>query len=1698
MNCLKCAAGSFTANPGLTVCLLCAAGSYQPATGASLCSPCQTGANTWNASGTNALVGSTSASACLCNHGYVSTSNVCSACPAGKYIAPGTSVCLNCPAGTFSTALGATAMSVCQQCLQGSYSNVTYAGANASTACKCMPGYTGMDGDYCTPCDRGTFKSVIGSSPCVACLVGHYQSATAAVAGCVGCPVNSTTLAGSSSSETSCLCNAGYGYSGPSPFVCTACTAGQYKNSTSNTDCIGCLQGTYNPNSASTSVKNCLACPGNTTTAATTSASVGFTAPSDCTCNKGYEGTGPGQACTACVAGSYQDAYATVMCIHCGYGQYGTSPAAPKLSSCLQCPPNTMTASDVNPSITACKCLAGYTAACDGVACSRCPPGTYKDVTGSTPCTPCPKNTYQVAAGANSSTQCLQCTLFSQTKTNGSRFQQSCLCAPGYFQDSTHTCSVCPVGYYKNVYSNDACLPCGLGMYADSTGMTTCKMCAGDAQTTNIGKTNGTDCLCNAGYTGLGSANCSPCAAGKYKTALGGQTCIDCAVGYYSPVTALAAPTCVLCPDYSTTVATGSDAVSKCVCGVGFFDDNRTVQQAGSALNCVPCPRGKFRQDLTSAECLPCPVGTYSSVNHTADGSVFLCIPCLAGMTTQYTGSMDVTDCMCGFGYYSKDLTDPLDCLPCAPGSYSDMLGPYPCDLCSMETYAASSASSVCTSCQTGSITLQEGSNSSGSCLCDKGYEMVGGVCVMCKQGYFKASPGDTPCMPCAAATYASAEGSTACSLCALFATASAASTGSPGCTCIAGYYGSNGDAQIAAKQCLPCPVGTYKSSEGDGACVACPSNTTTAAAASTSIQACLQCRTGAVTECTTFDCACRQCTNCTLNQFLVSECNATHDAVCSNCTACHPGSYISTPCGYGGPPTCSCCSPGSYSVFGTASVCLFCPTGTYASATCATSCTTCGRGTYQTGSGMMSEDNCTQCEAGKYQRYTNNCSTCDAGKYQDVPGSTACKNCSSCTPGKYVTQNCTAKVDITCDCCRAGTYTTKPSQLECALCSAGTYSNRTCTTYCDACEAGKYSTGVGVPDYSCSCCSTNQYQTATGQSVCSNCVQGTYSYDSCCDTEECCLSCLNWNLTCPGPRQCSSSVFQYQNGSWQAASRQVALCPPCQAGKYLIFNPVNREDPTDGSFSYLNLSFGRMAVAASSTTVEYSNIAVFEGEPVDATLTVLDELGLSLVNFLHGPDPGILYNVSAGPSSMRLLVQLFVGDGQNQLQLPLLRFGVYGLNVSTAALRVYKSDGLFGFLSGADLVVQETEADVLFQYLGGNSAAGDSNVMLYYASTDSVTLQIESSTDSSLSAASKIALNGDQAKVRETDFEKPVPLNPTLLTATCTCTACSPGKFATMLGAMSEFDCVLCNAGTYSANSSSTSCDSCPAGSYTAFTGSTALSSCALCDPGKYTSLTASSVCIVCDTGKFMSFSGGIAPGDCGGACAKGQYFSANKTCSYCSAGTYSSAGVGCLACATGTYSSGAGAITCSACLQGTYAFYPQSTSCFSSHDLANVVGLANACPNCVNTLGYYYAQCANGSYTTALFASSCILCAAGTFASAPGSVICNACPAAQYTTAQGASSCLSCSSGTYSTLLSSCVTTPAIPTTSKVTAPASTTTAATTRRLHLLRLSLPARSAPLADHAPLQDRYLCSGCAFPYASQRPDWDFSCPELGV
>jgi hypothetical protein len=407
-----CVAG-YTGNDGET-CGACAVGTWKSSSGSSLCTSC----NQYETSPS----GSTSSSSCVCQAGYTfdSNSNSCVACAAATWkSSSGNHECTSCPLssaspsastsstsckctqgyfgafggnctacsiGTWSNSTSATTVATCRAC----FGNSTTIGVASSSLndCQCLAGYTpGSFLGSCLPCNRGSYKSIIGSGACQGCPSSTQTTeniAATSISSCQ-CPAGSQSYSGYCSS-----CLPGTWSAGGTQLECSLCPAGRFgsTNGLTSTTCSGICSANYYCPAASTSA-TAVACP-----FLNSHSLAGSGNSSACLCNAGYSGSAGG-FCSICPVNTY--------------GNGGTS-------SCQACPSGSVSVA-ASTSISSCQCPIGYTPSGSSGACVACGNNMYKSVAGDASCTACPTYTGHSLTAATSIL--------------------TCVCLPGYDYDGT-------------------------------------------------------------------------------------------------------------------------------------------------------------------------------------------------------------------------------------------------------------------------------------------------------------------------------------------------------------------------------------------------------------------------------------------------------------------------------------------------------------------------------------------------------------------------------------------------------------------------------------------------------------------------------------------------------------------------------------------------------------------------------------------------------------------------------------------------------------------------------------------------------------------------------------------------------------------------------------------------------------------------------------------------------------------------------------------------------------------------------------------------------------------------------------------------------------------------------------------------------------------------------------------------------------
>ena len=633
---------------------------------------------------------------------------------------------------------------------------------------------------------------------------------------------------------------------------------------------------------------------------------------------------------------------------------------------------------------------------------------------------------------------------------------------------------------------------------------------------------------------------------------------------------------------------------------------------------------------LTS--CLPCPLNTFSTL-----GGSFPCKPCVAYTETLSTGAYQCTAIPGAYESGTNSFS------PCPVGTFGTNVSisssgqsslfqssSYPSVVVSSENNITSNASS-CISCPTGSSTYLPASTSPQACVCDFGYEpsllsisshISSASCTPCQNYTVKLSLGSTACIVVSNTTWLPLD-LTNPNVNSLSPQAQnylnllASNASIPGLVLLSNNSSFNETLQAAygtnmsqgscpsgwsaiAGVCVPCVIGTFKSTNGPGSCVACPLGSSTRYSGATDVAMC-ECSPGygfipnALT-----------CTACSLGftfkailgnfgcyptsiwgagEFASVSASLTSDTVCTSCfnstfknkggnsdlcTSCTPacpfGAYISTDCTSTSDTVCKTCSPCSSEMYITSgcaghndSVCGLCTTFL----SCNNSLNLVGQLLQRqylngacNGSSTIGPE-CTDvtiCKAGEQTQIgptpTSDriCMSCPSNTFSSTPNTQVCTNCRlTCGSNQYISQTCTSTSDIVCSNCN---FTTLVS-----TCQAGNgYLIGTCDgtwigpPQCNPIHLCGPGRGESVPptltsDRVCTTCSNgtfNDHNISTGCTACKRYCDAGYSLQSqfCTPTSD---------AFC---KICPSGTFQSNNGSTAVAC--TSCTESCPAGYFM------------------------------------------------------------------------------------------------------------------------------------------------------------------------------------------------------------------------------------------------------------------------------------------------------------------------------------------------------------------------------------------------------------------------------------------------------------------------------------------------------------------------------------------------------------------
>ena len=1588
-TCVDCARGSFSSAERQRTCDECASGTYQPEPGKTVCLDCPPHAQS--------AAGSTALSACQCEAGYQNTgvtapaSEFCEACAIGFYKdATGVQACTACPALETTTATAKTSkddclctrgytfnssdsVPSCAPCVPNSFkpdigdhpcmachANASSpAAAEESTACKCDPGFTGLDGAACSACVVGTYKNLSGASACQACPASAstatsassdlddclcspgYTAATAdgdtcaaCAAGkykltlsdeaCVSCPANTSTAAGASTGEDGCQCVAGMYFSEEAE--CALCAAGSFKPFISNVPCSLCPPRSWTQNLAgSDSVDDCICAP---SFAPETSHRVQLIASGGKYYTSGdtnFEHANPDldMATNVSFVLAWPTGHPVVVSASPGHGAAPVSFAV--RDDDAQTTTVTVPAAWSGGLYYYCLYHASMTGLLRPVhqVCAICPAdhfctGFLKD--GAQEPTPCPAY---------------------MTSQPGSFHVGNCSCQAGYTWEEAGAesgCVPCSKGTYKDIPGNQECTECPVHTYQDQIGATDrsqCKACMEHSETEErLGHESQRACMCLSGYYHSSASTCTACSPGTYNSLRNQTQCSNCSAGSSSNAyNATNITTCTLCEagkysreganlctpcNVNATSEPGSTRVQHCRCLPGF-----TGPDGG---HCVSCARGQYKPGLGSAACTQC--RAFSSTLARGSTNISAC------------------DCLAGYENTSSDLDPAGACSACTPGKYKPSFADEACSACPSNATSANASTALV------------------ACQCSPGFTGPdGGECSACAVTAYKDTVGAAPCTACPSNS----------------PTSSIASTAFSACQCHVGFSG----ADIGTHGCVACGIGAYKDEQSNAACSNCTQHTTTAKVGSTGESACV-CTRGKFLSAVDGE----GCVDCEAGRFKSQIGNAQCET-CANHSSSPPGSTARTACtcnaGFSGPDggQCQGCEVGYYkSVPGTAP-CTACPRNATTVAAASTGFGHCLCVPGYAGDGIA--------ESG--------CRACATSTYKDSLSNTACKSC----PLHKTTVSGAADDEAECLCVPGRSLSENGT---CSLCALGSFKAVIADASCETCPDGSSALALGAVDASMCNCSAG-YE-GSGGSTCTPCAAGSFKNVS--GNDATCRSCPAGTYTTPdtqglddedGCISCPAGKTSNPLFNGNGISACIGSCGPGWTG--MPFDPPTPDHPNGGcrrcEEGKYKPTFGADACTTcptNSDSLEYFSTGNWWGD-VSPWSYCLCNVGFSVTS---GSAPVLDSDcVACVPGKYKNRV-----GSDSCSNCPPGTFNVNQASTSRLACQdcgVGKYNPVNGSASAeACLACRQGKYQ---EHLGQQSESacipcGQGK----YA--DSAELGISEDVCRECPAGTFSTTTGNFDLSNCTRCVAGKYAETTQNTNESACIPCNPGTWSSTIGADEKQACHSCLRGTYQplpAQTSAAACQPCPAGTRSAVLASGTADNCVACDTGTY-ALASSSACTACSdnpatTGRVILYTGANSSAACE-SCKAGEMYQNDSHCAVCGAGTHSApaderaAGASCVDCTSGKFSAAVGASspeTCRDCAVGTY---------------AAALSASSVCLGCVP--GKYQDKAGGVSFL------SCTNCPQNTYSgafAANSSAACQDCPE-RYSSVEGSTSAAQC----------------------------------------------------------------------------------------
>lgn len=372
---------------------------------------------------------------------------------------------------------------------------------------------------------------------------------------------------------------------------CTPCPPGSYQEESSKRSCELCSGGTFAPFPGSRTFSQCLYCPFDTYSSS---------GSSNCTiCPQGLYSLSGSSSCGLCGPGkSLSNSYSRCWdcesgyfsksnerhCKLCASGTFANKESG--ATSCSKCPPGTyrdIRFVSYSPNSKCIPCPSMSFAAKEGTQqCKLCPLGTISEK-GSQQCTSCPPGSFRNRLRRS---KCIKCP--SGTSSKGKN-PAGCShpikgCPWGTFEDGSGECRGCMPGEMFDTEKKE-CIPCGQGEVSSGGADSMCKKCPpGKEPVSDLSIYERSYCQCKVGTTEAPDGGCQKCPTGTH--------------GTKRPAGAI----------WSSVLRITYKRDPYCTrCDPGFYTDTN------GSTKCKFCPVGTVSDDIGSKSCKPCPPGSRSN-----------------------------------------------------------------------------------------------------------------------------------------------------------------------------------------------------------------------------------------------------------------------------------------------------------------------------------------------------------------------------------------------------------------------------------------------------------------------------------------------------------------------------------------------------------------------------------------------------------------------------------------------------------------------------------------------------------------------------------------------------------------------------------------------------------------------------------------------------------------------------------------------------------------------------------------------------------------------------------------------------------------------------------------------------------------------------------------------------------------------------